>query len=178
MKSHKLVSASLAFFCSLYCAETQGAQPVAGQQVEQIFKAKDSAEVPYLLYLPSEWKTGKDSLPIMLFLHGRGESDGPLSTVAKWGPPQMAARGDKLPFILVSPQCPKEDSWSSTTQQARLAELLDSVVEKPTQIRVAFTWLDSAWVVPDRGAWRQTNRIDLLPSCPFADEAISRTHRF
>ncbi len=172
MKANKLLSASLAVICSLFCALTQGAQPVAGQQVEQVFKTKDSVEVPYLLYLPSEWKTGKDSLPIMLFLHGRGESDGPLSTVAKWGPPQMAARGDKLPFILVSPQCPKEDSWSSATQQARLVELLDSVVEKTNadKKRIYLAGLSMG----GSGSWRmaadQPNRFAaVVPICGRGD---------
>ena len=63
----------------------------------------------------------------MLFLHGRGESNGPLSLVAKWGPPKMAAAGDELPFIVVSPQCPQEDYWNSEVQLNRLTELLDHV---------------------------------------------------
>lgn len=106
------------------------AEPKAGEQVEQSFKAKDGGEVGYLLYLPENYKTGGDKLPIMLFLHGRGESNGPLNIVAKWGPPQMAARGEELPFIVVSPQCPKEDNWSSPTQQTRLTELLADVIAK------------------------------------------------
>jgi predicted peptidase len=48
--------------------------------------------------------------------------------VAKWGPPQLVARGDEFPYILVSPQCPTEDQWRSDTQQTALVELLDHVV--------------------------------------------------
>ena len=107
----------------------RSAEPAAGKQVEQSFKSSDSAEVLYLLYLPENYKPGI-ALPVMLFLHGRGESDGPLSVVAKWGPPLLVAEGEKLPYILLSPQCPKEDNWSSATQQSRLIELLDSVVGK------------------------------------------------
>ena len=110
-------------------ASAGSAEPAPGQQVEQRFKTSDSAEVPYLLYLPESYKPGAP-LPIMLFLHGRGESDGPLSVVAKWGPPLSVSRGEKLPYILLSPQCPKEDNWSSAIQQARLTELLNSIVEK------------------------------------------------
>ena len=135
MKSHLTLRLPMAFLCSLLCSllcsAARAAEPVAGKQVEQSFKAKDSAEVPYLLYLPENYDANsKTSLPIMLFLHGRGESNGPLSLVAKWGPPQMVERGETLPFILLSPQCPKEDSWSSPTQQARLSELLDWAVER------------------------------------------------
>jgi predicted peptidase len=130
MKPTNLIAASMAMVCTLICTLTQGASPSAGKQVEQSFTSKDGAEVGYLLYLPEDYDAKKENLPIMLFLHGRGESDGPLSLVAKWGPPEMLSRGEKLPFIVVSPQCPKDDSWSSTTQQARLNELLDSVIEK------------------------------------------------
>ena len=110
-------------------ASVQSKEPAPGMQVEQIFKSSDSAEVPFLLYLPESYKPDS-ALPLMLFLHGRGESDGPLSVVAKWGPPLLVSRGEKLPYILLSPQCPKEDNWSSATQQARLVELLDSIVKK------------------------------------------------
>lgn len=97
-----------------------------GKQIETTMQTADSAEVGYLIYLPDNYDS-KERWPLMLFLHGRGESFGPLSLVAKWGPPRFAARGDELPYILVSPQCPKDDSWSSPTQQARLVELLDAI---------------------------------------------------
>ncbi|MCA9194066.1 MAG: dienelactone hydrolase family protein [Planctomycetales bacterium] len=103
-------------------------EPTAGKQVEQAFVARDGAEVKYLLYLPADFDTNQSARPLMLFLHGRGESNGPLSTVAKWGPPQILAGGQQLPYIVVSPQCPADDSWSSDIQQARLSELLDSII--------------------------------------------------
>lgn len=131
---------------SAHCAD-----PTPGKQVEQSFKSSDSAEVPYLLYLPENYKPGA-ALPVMLFLHGRGESDGPLSLVAQWGPPLLVAQGEKLPYILLSPQCPKEDSWSSPTQQARLIELLDSIVDKfgGDKDRVYLTGLSMG----GSGSWR------------------------
>jgi predicted peptidase len=112
-------------------AVTAATEPAAGTQVELTFKTSDEAEVPLLVYLPKNFDTESgDAYPLIFFLHGRGESNGPPSLVAKWGPPMMAARGDDLPFVIVSPQCPKEDRWASDTQQKRLAELLDDVVTK------------------------------------------------
>ncbi len=127
------------------------AEPEAGKQVEQSFKCTDAGEVGYLLYLPENYKPGA-SLPVMLFLHGRGESDGPLSVVAKWGPPQLVARGEKFPYILLSPQCPKEDNWSSVTQQTRLRELLNSTVDKfgGNKDRIYLTGLSMG----GSGSWR------------------------
>ena len=103
-------------------------KPQAGKQVEMSFKTSDGAEVAYLLYLPKSYDAANEKkAPIMLFLHGRGESNGPLSLVAKWGPPKMAAAGNDLPYVMVSPQCPKEDYWNSTVQLDRLTELMDHV---------------------------------------------------
>lgn len=109
------------------CA-AQAPSPSPGKQVEQSFEASDGAQVAYLLYLPKDYDSAKKS-PLILFLHGRGESYGPLSLVAKWGPPRFAARGDELPYVLVSPQCPRNDSWSKPTQQKRLMELLDYILK-------------------------------------------------
>lgn len=102
--------------------------PQAGKQVEAAFQTSDGASVGYLMYLPKGYNESDAKLPMMLFLHGRGESYGPLSLVAKWGPPLMVSEGHDFPFILVSPQCPGDDSWSKPSQQKRLSELLDSIV--------------------------------------------------
>ncbi len=108
----------------------QQTEPAAGQQIEMKFNSSDGAEVPYLLYLPTDYLAEVDKkFPLIFFLHGRGESNGPLSLVAKWGPPKFAARGDKLPHVILSPQCPTDDWWTSETQQKRLIELLDEVVK-------------------------------------------------
>ncbi len=101
-----------------------------GEQVELSFDIEGAASVPYLFYLPKKY--GSDSRkkwPVMLFLHGRGESRGPLSIVAKWGPPRMIKEGKDLPYIVISPQCPAKDNWRSGTQQAALVKLLDHVMK-------------------------------------------------
>jgi predicted peptidase len=99
-------------------------EPQAGKQVEQRLDLAGGKAVEYLLYLPGDYTSGEQKSPLMLFLHGRGESDGPLSLVAKWGPPQIVAKGDELPYVLVSPQCPRSESWAQEGQQAALLELL------------------------------------------------------
>lgn len=107
---------------------TQASEPGPGKQVEQSFATSDGGMISYLLYLPKNYDAAK-KWQLILFLHGRGESFGPLNLVAKWGPPQFAARGDELPYVLVSPQCPGDDSWTKPTQQKRLIELLDHIVK-------------------------------------------------
>jgi predicted peptidase len=103
-------------------------EPAPGKQVEQELKS-DAKSVPYLLYLPQDYQS-KEKWPLMLFLHGRGESKPPLSTVAKWGPPRQFARGEHLPYIVISPQCPTNESWAQPGQQALLVKLLDQISEK------------------------------------------------
>jgi predicted peptidase len=103
--------------------------PAAGKQVEQTLTHADG-HLGYLLYLPAEYEQDDNkSWPVVLFLHGRGESNGPLSLVAKWGPPRYAARGDDLPFILVSPQCPRNGQWSDEVRQDQLDALLGHVTQ-------------------------------------------------
>lgn len=125
MKPDRLVH--LAALAMILTSTVLGADPAPGKQVEQSFTSSAGTVVPYLLYLPEEGAGEK--APVMLFLHGRGESRGPLSIVAKWGPPRMAARGDDLPYIVISPQCPADSRWTADDQQAAMLELLDHVVE-------------------------------------------------
>ena len=131
-----LVIIIVGFFGKAETLSAQDAMPTAGQQVEAMLKTSDGGEVPYLVYLPKNFKrnveqeSAEQKFAMVFFLHGRGESNGPLSIVAKWGPPKFAERGDDLPFVIVSPQCPPEDSWPSETQQSRLTELLDHAIKE------------------------------------------------
>lgn len=115
----------------LSCTTLHADTPAPGKQVELSHKVSDQQSVPYLLYLPKDLdaKAGK-KWPVILFLHGRGESRGPLSIVAKWGPPRMAERGDNLPYIVISPQCPASSRWTADEQQAGVLNLLDHISEK------------------------------------------------
>jgi predicted peptidase len=115
----------------LSCTTLHADTPAPGKQVELSHKVSDQQSVPYLLYLPKDFDAKADKKwPVILFLHGRGESRGPLSIVAKWGPPRMAERGDNLPYIVISPQCPASSRWTADEQQAGVLNLLDHISEK------------------------------------------------
>jgi predicted esterase len=69
-------------------------------------------ETPYLLYLPSAYN--KDTVkrwPLVLFLHGSGESGNDISKVKAHGPPQLVEQGKQFPFIVVSPQSEVPSGW-------------------------------------------------------------------
>ena len=74
-------------------------------------------ETGYLLYLPDGY--GQDTTakwPLILFLHGSGESGHDLEKVKVHGPPKLVAQGKKLPFIIVSPQAPDPGTgWEPNT---------------------------------------------------------------
>ncbi len=79
----------------------------------------------YLLFLPENYDQ-QDSWPLLLFLHGAGERGTDLQLVKKHGPPKLIEAGKQFPFIVVSPQCPKDQWW----QPVKLTALLDEIVEK------------------------------------------------
>jgi dienelactone hydrolase len=69
-------------------------------------------ETDYLLSLPDGYD--KDSTrhwPLVIFLHGSGESGTDLEKVKAHGPPKLVAAGKKFPFILVSPQAQHPFDW-------------------------------------------------------------------
>jgi predicted peptidase len=101
------------------------AQAPSSLQQAQSFEKEITIKVKlnYLLYLPEGYESsGKQIWPLMLFLHGAGESGSELDKVKIHGPPKLVEAGKKLPFILVSPQCPGR-GWNPDTLNALLDEL-------------------------------------------------------
>src|SRR5262249_25165213 len=68
---------------------------------------------------------GDKAWPLLLFLHGAGESGSDLKRVKRHGPPKLIERGKDFPFIVVSPQSPGR-GWDPRTLNA----LLDDVAAK------------------------------------------------
>lgn len=81
-------------------------------------------EMKYLLYLPDGYAT--DTLqkwPLMIFLHGSGESGTELAKVKVHGPPKLIEQGKKFPFIVVSPQAPPQTGWQVEVLKSMLDDL-------------------------------------------------------
>ncbi|MCL5096415.1 MAG: prolyl oligopeptidase family serine peptidase [Candidatus Omnitrophica bacterium] len=79
----------------------------------------------YLLSLPSDYDKSNKSWPLVLFLHGAGESGNDLEKVKTHGPPKLVEANGPFPFILVSPQSHGR-GWNVEVLNA----LLDSVIEQ------------------------------------------------
>lgn len=115
--------------------------------------------VDYLLYTPDEY--GADAAkkwPLLIFLHGSGERGTDLEKVKIHGPPKLIAKGQKFPFIVVSPQCPEDYRWSPQLLSGMLDDVLahhnvdqDRIYLTGLSMGAFGTW-DWAMAQPDRFA--------------------------
>lgn len=84
-------------------------------------------ETHYLLYLPDGYSNDTTTKwPLLIFLHGSGESGNDLDKVKMHGPPKLIELGKKFPFIVVSPQAPPQTGWQADV----LKEMLDDLKKK------------------------------------------------
>ena len=98
----------------LHAAAVQASKSVKINQAQKL-------EVNFLLYLPKDYNNKKNAKwPVILFLHGAGERGDDLNRVKGHGPPKLVENGENLPFIIVSPQCPKGKVWDAGVLTAPL----------------------------------------------------------
>jgi predicted peptidase len=107
----------------VWSAQAQPSAPKA--QVEKHFEKQITvtAKLDYLLFLPPEYGKSDRSWPMILFLHGAGESGNDLEKVKVHGPPKIVETKPDFPFILVSPQSPGR-GWNTDVLCALLDEVL------------------------------------------------------
>lgn len=79
----------------------------------------------YLLYLPEGYEKSEERFPLVLFLHGAGETGTDTAKLKKEGLPKLVTKGKTFPFILVAPQS-QGMGWNSEA----LGGLLDEVASK------------------------------------------------
>ncbi|MDD5139969.1 MAG: alpha/beta hydrolase-fold protein [Verrucomicrobiales bacterium] len=96
-----------------------------GQTAEKFsIERRQVLAADYLLFLPKGYGASSNKRwPLILFLHGAGERGSHLRLVTKHGPPKMGTTGANLPFIVVSPQCPKGKIWSNDLLLAQLDDI-------------------------------------------------------
>jgi predicted peptidase len=146
----------------------------AGKQVEKHFEkeVKVKVKLGYLLYLPKGYGKGEKAWPLVLFLHGAGESGRDLKRVKKHGPPKLIEGGKDFPFIVVSPQSPGR-GWNPQA----LAALVDDVAGKykVDKDRIYVTGLSMGGF----GTWALASAYPhkfaaLVPICGGGDPAQAR----
>jgi len=133
MKATYLLHSVFVAFLLIGCAQMEKSEMVSdvvkpGGQYYQVFEktVTKTLNCSYLLFLPESYGEKKQAWPMILFLHGAGERGNDLEQVKKHGPPKIVETQKDFPFIVVSPQCPKNDWW--TGKDEVLINLLDDIV--------------------------------------------------
>ena len=118
--------------CLLMTPVFAAEEPSPGKQValEFVSQSAPAEKMNYLLFLPKTYGDDDRKWPVMMFLHGSGERGDNIEAVKVHGPPKLVASRPDFPFIVISPQCPKDRSWNGEIRLRLLAELLDGVLTK------------------------------------------------
>ena len=117
------ITATIAF---LACLTTHAEQKTVTFEKKQ----SGSDQIDYLLSLPDGYERDtKQKWPLVIFLHGAGERGSDINKVKIHGPPMLVEKGKKFPFILISPQCPKDSWWS-------YEPLIEMIEDAETRYRV------------------------------------------
>lgn len=143
------------------------AQATAQQAFVMDKRISRRVRLPYLISLPAGY--GDDPArvwPLILFLHGRGESgEGDMAVLRKYGIPKLADTWDR-PFITLSPQCSWNSWWPRETDA--LLSLLNDVMRRHAvdRKRVYLTGLSmggfGAWLL---GALAPERFAAIAPIC-------------
>jgi predicted peptidase len=101
-----------------------GPAPGKGQEEKKFEKEiKIKVKMNYLLFLPEGYGKKDKKWPLLVFLHGAGETGTNLAKVKVHGPPKIVETKKDFPFIVVSPQAPRF-GWDVTTLNALLDDIL------------------------------------------------------
>ncbi|MCM8533847.1 MAG: prolyl oligopeptidase family serine peptidase [Lentisphaeraceae bacterium] len=94
-----------------------------------IFESKttvtSTVKMNYLLYTPKEALTNK--APLLLFLHGGGESGDNPEAIKTHGPAKLIAAGKEFPFYVLAPQNPyKKGFWDDQAVYTLLQKIIST----------------------------------------------------
>lgn len=117
-----------------------------GNQTAESLTLSTNEVVRYWHYQPAD---ADGPLPLVLFLHGGGESGDDLERVKKHGPPALIEAGQSFPAIVLSPQNPDPKGF---WDEDRLARFLDAFIaqHEVDQTRIYLTGLSRGAY----GGWR------------------------
>ena len=99
------------------------------------FKKSFTQEVSshYLLDLPKDYDE-KTDWPLLVFLHGYGQSGDDLQIVRENGPPKLFGEGKQFPFVLASLQCPTGFYWRGNVVIGLIDHLTENYSIDPNRI--------------------------------------------
>ena len=108
-----------------WCPTAPALDGQAKAQQEKSFEKEviTKVKLDYLLFLPEGYEKSAKDYPLILFLHGAGESGTDVTRVKKHGMAKVVETRKDLPFIVVSPQSPGR-GWNPDALDA----LLDRII--------------------------------------------------
>ena len=132
-----ILSAAVLALTTSGCTATKEIPMTERKQIVSKITSRITMDVStqYLLYLPEGYGQKKE-WPLLLFLHGAGERGSNIEIVKRHGPPKLVEQGKHFPFILVSPQCPEDETWSVRTLGALIENLRSKYNVDPARIYV------------------------------------------
>lgn len=87
--------------------------------------------IRYMLFVPKNYKADGEKLPLMLFLHGLGESSNDdLNRVKIHGPAKFVDTRPDFPFVLITPQCPPPPGYNPAVTVARTSPEVVKLVKR------------------------------------------------
>jgi predicted peptidase len=101
--------------------------------VEKHYKNADGHDSPYVVFVPHDYD-GKKEVPVILFLHGSGETKGDKGgkmPVEVGIGTAIKKREKTFPFLTIIPQAEMPRGWGVTTENAKRAlAMLDAVTKE------------------------------------------------
>jgi predicted peptidase len=174
MSCRNVIAALVAACLAASPAAGADAKSANGQQEKTFEKEVNNMKVKlrYLLFLPEGYDKSEKTWPLILFLHGSGETGNDLSKVKKHGPPKIVEKKKDFPFIVVLPQAPQR-GWRPEALNA----LLDDVVAnyKVDNDRIYLTGLSmggfGTWAL---AAARPERFAAIVPICGGGNPAMAK----
>jgi predicted peptidase len=171
-----------ALFCLLPLARAEapaaGFVPATGF-LDRTIKDADGKEAKYVLFVPDDYKANGDkAYPVILFLHGSGETgeDGKKQVGTGLGPAirKQEEAGKHFPFFAVFPQAHKRP-WSADSSAGKLAIAILDEVEKEYKIDKNRQYL-TGLSMGGMGTWSIAEKYPdrwaaIVPVCGFGDPA-------
>jgi len=168
--------AGLMMFGQVTAADDGMEQGAMGEPTGFLYKSvrTERGDYPYAVFVPREYET-RDDWPVILFLHGRGESgtNGSKQLAVGLGDPMIYAPQD-YPFIVVFPQKPDFDSQWEDHEEAVMM-MLDRELDayNVDRSRVYLTGLSQG----GNGTWyfgaHYTDRFAaIVPVCGYIDRPV------
>ncbi len=118
-----------ALVSALAVVATGSAQDTKKGFVTKEFTDPDGAKVPYVVFVPHDYD-GTKEYPVILFLHGAGETKGRGGEPVKVGiGPAIKKREKTFEFITVIPQSQKGGWGAATAEGKRAISILDEVAK-------------------------------------------------